>query len=152
MVIDGLPEGLKPQLIAPDKHDPWARNETCFNVSSTRFATALNIVEATMMNEMGQLVWGEIKNRRAAVTGRLKNIPAYCWSRPFAHWLNSRCFVVKVAPCNSSYPLIAIHFDSGFQVLRGFGGLDTRPKEVAASHLGSDWLDTEDQLIKAISG
>lgn len=151
MVIDDLPKGLAPQVTASGERDPWARNETCFNASNTRFAAAFNIVEATMMNEMGHLVWGRINNRRAVISGRMKGIPVYCWGTPFARWLGSRCFVVKVAPRASSHPLVAIHFDKGFQILRGSSHLKSRPEDIDQSHLGRDWLGTEEALIRAMA-
>ena len=95
---DKLPDGLNVQSIVPHEHHPWARDETCFNASSTRFVVASNIVEVTMMNDMGKIIWGSIKNQQPVVAGCLKEIAAYCWERPFAHWLDDRCFAVKLAP------------------------------------------------------
>ncbi len=93
--LDELPDGLNVQSVVSHERHPWARDETCFNSSETRFVAAFNIVEATMMNDMGKFVWGSITDQQPVVAGFSKGFRAYCWERPFAHWLDDRCFAVK---------------------------------------------------------
>lgn len=149
--LEKLPDGLKIQSVAPHERHPWARDETCFNYSETRFVAAFNIVEATMMNDMGKFIWGSIVDQQPVVTGFLKEVTAYCWERPFVHWLDDRCFAVKVAPCRQLFPVIAVHFDKGFQVLDGLDHRDSRASHADKTSLRQDWLENERDLLQALT-
>ncbi|WP_350334868.1 hypothetical protein [Coralliovum pocilloporae] len=148
--IDRIPDDLDIQSIAPHDRHPWARDETCFNASSTRFVIAFNIVEATMLNDMGMIVWGSGGDQQSVVVGCLQKVAVYCWERPFAYWLDDKCFTVKVDAGRHSHPVIAVHFDKGFQILNGLDNLDSRASHAEKAILQEDWLTTESQLIKAI--
>lgn len=145
-----LPDGLNIQSFAPHERHPWARDETCFNSPETRFVAAFNIVEASMMNDMGKFIWGSIVDQQPVVAGLFKEVTVYCWERPFAHWLDDRCFAVKVAPCRQLFPVIAVHFDKGFQVLDGLDHLDSRASYADKAPLREDWLESERELLQAL--
>lgn len=146
---DTLIDGLDVQAIIPHKRGAWARDETCFNKTRSRFVAAFNIFEVTMMNEMGNIVWGSISDDQPIVEGYLANTSVSCWERPFAHWLDEKCFAVKVA-CNYQRPIIAVHFTNGFHILPNLQNRETRASHATQEMLEGNWLDSEAMLRKEI--
>ena len=138
-IIDGLPEGLDLSALRSGKAGAWSRDETVFGPDGRSFATAFDIVEASMGNEMGRLLWGSWAEVRPQILGHLQT-PLYCWSRPFCHWLAPGLFVVKIATPEGRLPLLAIDIARGFQRL----GRDTpasRPAEITAGDLSAEFRE-----------
>ena len=146
--IDALPNGLDVQSILPHHRDVWARDETCFNQSKTKFVAAFNIYEHSMMNEMGRIVWGVLKGDTAEVQDGLNQFPICCWERPFAHWIDDNCFAVKFAGGKHHYPIVAIHFEKGFQIVGGYDKLQSRAHQVKKENLSDCWLSCEQELLR----
>lgn len=144
---DALPKGLDIKSIYPHERHAWARDETCHNKSKTKFVAAFNIYEATMMNEMGSIVWGSINDDKVEVKGRLRNLAVYCWEKPFAHWIDEDCFAVKIDGGKQRYPIIAVHFQKGLQNIDGFDSLETRASHIQKENLAKEWLKREMELL-----
>lgn len=82
-IIDGLPEGLDLSARSSGRAGAWSRDETVFGPDGRSFATAFDIVEASMRKEMGRRLWGGRAEGRPQILGQLPT-PIICWSRPSA--------------------------------------------------------------------
>ena len=139
--IDALPGGLDVQALHPHNRNLWARDQTCFNPSKTRFVAAFNIYEHTMMNEMGRVVWGGWSENTAQVQGQMRKHLAYCWERHFAHWLDDDCFAIKIDGGKQHYPIVVIHLEKGLQKVCSFDNLETRASHTTKENLSDCWLE-----------
>ncbi len=137
--IDTLPKGLDVQAVYPHRKNAWARDQTCFNPSKTRFVAAFNIYEHTMMNEMGRIVWGDLVGETVQILGQMRNDLAYCWEQPFANWVDDNCFVVKINSGKQQYPLLAIDLNKGFQKISGSDNLKSRASQVGKGDISDKW-------------
>lgn len=148
LYIERLPEGLDAQDFIPHQKNPWSREQACFNASKTKFVAAFNIYEHTMMNEMGQIIWGSFRGNTALVEGFLQERWVFCWENPFAHWLGDACFAIKVSGGKNRYPVLAIHFEKGLQILGGSDHLKTRASHFSAESLSKTWFPSEAELFR----
>ena len=142
---DGPPEGLDVEALdvtAPEfgERSPWARDEVVHNADGSRFAAAINVHEHTMMNELGRLVWGIVRQGRPTIIGRGDSLRAVCGSRPFAHWVTDRAFVVRVAARDGRRPLLAVDIARGFATLTAPDDGKTLPADIVPADLeGLEW-------------
>jgi len=139
--IPALPKGLEIQDHFPHKRAVWSRDETCFSPSGIWFASAFNITEVTMMNEMANIVWGKVMNGKPIIEGKLLNLPVFCWGSPFAHWLSETCFAVKAAKAGKTFPVIAIDTAKGIQLVPGLDTLESRAKHATPDMLMDEWQE-----------
>lgn len=145
--IDALPEGLDVQRAHPHQRNPWARDQTCFNRTRTKFVAAFNIHEHSMMNEMGQVVWGCLEDNAVQVQGHMQKHLAFCWDQPFAQWIDDDCFAIKIHGGNQHYPVVAVHFEKGFQVVGDTNNLESRASQIRKEKLSSIWFPSENKLL-----
>jgi hypothetical protein len=132
------------QAVYPHPRNAWARDQTSFNPSKTKFVAAFNIYEHTMMNEMGRIVWGRLAEESVQVVGQMHQHLAYCWEQPFANWIDDNCFVVKINGGSQQYPLLAIDFRKGFQKISGSDNLKSRASQVGKKDISEKWSSDQE--------
>lgn len=140
--VDGLPTGLNIQTVAPQKRHAWARDETVYNENHSMFVSAFNVYEHTYGNESGQFVWGAIDNGKPFVTDHFKRVYAVCWEQPFANWITSTTFVIKISARKKHFPILAIDIPKGFMIVPNSDNLESRSSAVSADQLSAGrWHD-----------
>lgn len=142
---DALPKGLNIQVVYPHRRSAWARDQTCFNPSKTKFVAAFNIYEHTMMNEMGRIVWGGLTGEAVHILGQMKNHLVYCWERPFANWIDDNCFVVKIDDGSQRSPLLAVDLNKGHQKITGSDNLKSRASQIKREDISDNWSQDHQQ-------
>ena len=129
--LDSLPgprRGVSPAI--------YIRDEAVFSPSGKHFALAYTIAEASMGNEIGCLLWGEVTRGETTVLGNPEGVHATCWYSPWAAWLDDETFVFKAQQYDGKrlhLPLVAIRIGKGFSVLPGTSNGESRPSEVRAA-------------------
>ncbi|GEM_PF-5115478 len=146
IILESIPAGLKLDGIRPINPHPWTRDQTVISPDSQSFATAYDIVEMTMMNEMAGVVWGNYNDGVPHISGYLPAWSICCWSNPFCTWVTPQVFIVKLTDKVQNWPLLAIHTNLGFQIV-GEGGLDSRPSDISLQHIPMDGWCKDTPLI-----
>jgi hypothetical protein len=126
--LDSLPgpkRGVSPAI--------YFRDEAVFSPSGRYFALAYTIVEVSMGNEIGCLLWGRIADRETTILGNPEGVYATCWYSPWANWLDDETFAFKAQRYDGKrlhLPLVVIRIGSGFTVLPGTSHGRSRPFDI----------------------
>jgi hypothetical protein len=103
-----------------------------------------------MMNETGLFAWGEFEGEKPFQIKQIRTHFALCWEQPFAKWVTLTTFVVKVSTKQTIYPLLAIDFEHGFQIIPNSSDLNSRPSNVVASDLTLERWQSQDEILVAL--
>jgi len=115
--IDKLPgpkRGIHPTL--------YFQDEIVWSANRNHFALAYSITEASICNDVGCILWAEVKNGKANIIQNPKGVLASCWQSPWCRWLSDDIFIYKSQRYNGKstcIPVVAIHILHGFQVIEG---------------------------------
>jgi hypothetical protein len=130
IVLDDLP--------GPNRGQPPAlyfRDEVVWAPSRKHFALAYTIAEASMMNEIGCVLWASFNGHASVTLGNPKGLYACCWKSPWCVWLNEESFVFKAQSSDGKtrcVPLVVINITKGYAVLPGTNSVDSWPSQVKA--------------------
>ena len=98
----------------------YFQDDIVWSPNHERFALAYSITEASMCNNVGCILWAEVKNDKANILQNPIGVLASCWNFPWCKWINNEVFIFKVQRYNGErtyVPLVAIHIKHGFQVI-----------------------------------
>lgn len=132
LVLDELPGPKRGQAPAL-----YFQDEVIWSPDQKHFALAYTIMEVTMMNNVGLVLWGSFDGHKTTILGNLPGLCASCWERPWCKWLKADAFVFKAQGYDGRtchVPLVVIHVTKGFAVLAGMDTVDSR----ASGILGYD--------------
>ncbi len=110
----------------------YFRDEVVRSPSGRYFALAYTIAEASMCNEVGCVLWGEVSNDMARIIGNPEGVHATCWYSPWAVWSNEETFVFKAQNYDGKIlhmPLVSVNVSTGCAVIPGTNNQDSRPSE-----------------------
>src|SRR5262249_21345279 len=123
--MDGIPRDLVlDELPGPKRgQNPilYFRDEIVWAPGERYFALAYTIAEASMMNEIGCVLWASFDGR-TTVLGNPKGLYACCWNTPWCTWLDHETFVFKSQYSDGKkryVPLVVINVTRGYAVLPG---------------------------------
>jgi hypothetical protein len=128
IVLDDLPgpkRGESPAL--------YFRDEIVWAPSRRYFALAYTISEASMMNEIGCILWASFNGHTAEILRNPKLLYACCWKSPWCIWLDEETFVFKVQSSDGKTrftPLVVINVTKGYTVLQHTNNVDSWPTQV----------------------
>lgn len=134
--MSGIPHDLLLDELPGPKRGQAAilyyRDEIVWGPGGTYFALAYTIAEASMMNEIGCVLWASFDGR-TRILGNLKGHYACCWDTPWCIWLDQDTFVLKAQYSDGNrrhVPLVVVNASRGCAVLPGTDNVEAMPASV----------------------
>ncbi|WP_310619703.1 hypothetical protein [Flexibacterium corallicola] len=147
-----IPNELNLDALRREKHNPWMRNEICYNADKTKFVAAFDILEISMCNEMGPVVWGSISDGKYTIEGYINNYIVFCHQPRFAFWKTQNSFFIRIGSkklCQTPSQLL-IDFSRGIQLLVSSSKPKVKTQDIEHFTIGSDFMNTRQQLMVAL--
>ena len=97
----------------------YFRDEPVWSPKKRHIALAYTITEASLMNDVGCILWGTVEAGNLTSFENPSGVYAACWRSPWCTWLSDEHFVFKLQHFDGKVkriPLIAVHLREGFAV------------------------------------
>jgi hypothetical protein len=98
----------------------YFRDEAVWSPGKGHIALAYTITEASMMNDIGCVLWGSVADDHLTIFQNPAGVYACCWRSPWCAWHGDDLFVFKLQFFDGKakrIPLVAIHLARGFAVV-----------------------------------
>lgn len=111
---DEIPKGIKIEELPNGRPYPSPYIDTpeivFWNNSKTHFVLIYSIIESSMTNYSGQMIWAKQEDNKPQILGHIDGV--YIKIK----WLNDEVFIFKNSNGSHKEPIKAIHIDKGIHV------------------------------------
>ena len=140
-------------LPGPKRQDiVYGSDSISWSPERKHFALAYSIMEITMGNYVGPVLWGEYSNGISNVLANPYKVGVACWFGDWCHWLDEQTFVFKAQVSNGDpwqIPLVCVSFTAGYSVIPNTNNLQSRPQQIK-SYSGSYSPFDAEKLLQAV--